>query len=125
MSRPPFPVSDDRVITFARIGTTPRARVVTVCLGDRSEPLPHAIRRHSPDGFEWGYVGSGPSDLALNILLLVLPREEAERFYFAFRNEKIAHLNRADAVMTLLEVRAWVDRAYDNEERTDKLGAVR
>lgn len=28
---------------------------------------------HSPDGFEWGYPGSGPSDLALNLLeLLVL-----------------------------------------------------
>ncbi len=24
---------------------------------------------HSPSGFEWGYGGSGPADLALNILL--------------------------------------------------------
>jgi hypothetical protein len=24
---------------------------------------------HSPGGFEWGYGGSGPADLALNILL--------------------------------------------------------
>ena len=24
---------------------------------------------HSPTGFEWGYGGSGPADLALNILL--------------------------------------------------------
>ncbi len=23
---------------------------------------------HSPDGFEWGYAGSGPADFALNIL---------------------------------------------------------
>ncbi len=27
------------------------------------------IRNHSPDGFEWGYGGSGPAQLALAILL--------------------------------------------------------
>ena len=26
------------------------------------------VCRHSPDGFEWGYGGSGPSDLALSIM---------------------------------------------------------
>ena len=30
--------------------------------------VPHEITRKSPTGFEWGYGGSGPSDLALNIL---------------------------------------------------------
>lgn len=28
----------------------------------------HSIIHHSPDGFEFGYGGSGPADLALNIL---------------------------------------------------------
>lgn len=36
-------------------------------LGRRFEPLPHMVR-HSPTGMEWGYGGSGPSDLALSIL---------------------------------------------------------
>jgi len=27
------------------------------------------LRRHSPDGFEWGYGGSGPAQLALALLL--------------------------------------------------------
>jgi|WetSurMetagenome_2_1015567.scaffolds.fasta_scaffold199575_2 hypothetical protein len=30
-------------------------------------PLPH-VKKHSPDGFQWGYGGSGPADLALSIL---------------------------------------------------------
>lgn len=30
-------------------------------------PLPH-LMRHSPDGFEYGYGGSGPSDLARSIV---------------------------------------------------------
>lgn len=29
--------------------------------------VPHIVCRHSPDGYEWGYSGSGPSELALNI----------------------------------------------------------
>lgn len=29
--------------------------------------VPHLVAHHSPSGFEWGYGGSGPADLALNI----------------------------------------------------------
>lgn len=36
--------------------------------------IPHLVTHHSPDGYEWGYGGSGPADLALNILELVLRR---------------------------------------------------
>lgn len=35
--------------------------------GER-RPLPH-IRRHSPAGFEWGYHGSGPAELARCLLI--------------------------------------------------------
>lgn len=30
--------------------------------------VPRIIERHSPNGYEWGYAGSGPADLALNII---------------------------------------------------------
>lgn len=30
--------------------------------------VPHLVTHHSPDGYEWGYGGSGPADLALNIV---------------------------------------------------------
>jgi hypothetical protein len=40
---------------------------------------------HSPDGYEWGYCGSGPADLALNILHYCLPvgcdGEPAEKLF--------------------------------------------
>jgi Family of unknown function (DUF6166) len=35
------------------------------------KPLPHVVR-HSPTGYEWGYSGSGPADLALSIVCDVL-----------------------------------------------------
>jgi hypothetical protein len=31
------------------------------------------VVQHSPDGYEWGYGGSGPADFALNILHRCLP----------------------------------------------------
>ena len=39
---------------------------------DGKELKPHASQKvlnHSPDGFEWGYSGSGPAQLSLAILL--------------------------------------------------------
>lgn len=40
---------------------------VVVIDGEKTRPLYH-IRLHSPAGFECGYEGSGPGDLALSIL---------------------------------------------------------
>jgi len=38
--------------------------------GEWLDPAPsRKIRNHSPDGFNWGYGGSGPSQLALAIVL--------------------------------------------------------
>lgn len=36
--------------------------------GDATANIPQAVIYHSPDGFEWGYGGSGPADLALNVV---------------------------------------------------------
>jgi hypothetical protein len=44
------------------------------------------LRNHSPSGFSWGYGGSGPSQLALAILLDYLgDRERALRLYQRFK----------------------------------------
>lgn len=34
--------------------------------------IPHLVTHHSPSGFEFGYGGSGPADLALNVCQLYL-----------------------------------------------------
>jgi hypothetical protein len=62
---------DGNVYIIERNGQSAKvtAEVVTY-LGSRAitrEPLTHVIV-HSPDGFETGYGGSGPADLALSIL---------------------------------------------------------
>lgn len=47
-------------------GTSEKPEVVSEVL-DAKPSL--KVRNHSPDGFEWGYRGSGPSQLALALLL--------------------------------------------------------
>ncbi len=36
--------------------------------------VPHLVTHHSPTGYEFGYAGSGPADLALNICEMMLNR---------------------------------------------------
>jgi len=40
--------------------------------------VPHRHRHHSPDRVDFGYVGSAPADLALNILAAALPLEPGD-----------------------------------------------
>jgi len=52
------------------------------------------LRNHSPDGFAWGYGGSGPAQLALALLLDATGNPElALRDYQAFKNQVIAGLH--------------------------------
>lgn len=50
------------------------------------------LYNHSPSGFEWGYGGSGPAQLALAILADCLGAEEALDFYQDFKRLVIANL---------------------------------
>lgn len=56
--------------------TEPNCMDVVLRRAAEGEPftnVPHTVIWHSPTGFEWGYGGSGPADLALNILNQFVP----------------------------------------------------
>lgn len=67
-----------------------------------------AVRNHSPTGPEWGYEGSGPSQLALAVLLAVTDRETAERRHQEFKRDVIARINEAEWSLPLRDVRRWL-----------------
>lgn len=46
---------------------TPTGPAVWIENGPVLQMLPH-VAKHSPTGFNWGYGGSGPVDLALSLL---------------------------------------------------------
>lgn len=76
--------------------------------GDEKSPLHHVLR-HSPDGFEWGYHGSGPADLALSLLADASGDEDlAERYYQAFKREVVSQLPRERWTLEAAYVAAWL-----------------
>ena len=64
-------------------------QLITVKHGPMEYSLPH-IYRHSPDGFQWGYGGSGPADTALSILTDCVGEAKANKYYQDFKNVFIA-----------------------------------
>lgn len=52
----------------------------------------HDLYNHSPDGFEWGYSGSGPAQLALAMAAMVVPSSMAIRYHQDVKNELIIPL---------------------------------
>ena len=62
-------------------------RSVRILKPERSQ----CVKNHSPDGFNWGYAGSGPAQLALAILLEVTNDEaKALAHYHDFERQAIA-----------------------------------
>src|SRR6266436_5928682 len=80
------------VKTYVGVRKNARA-IVTVDVNNRTRQLRH-IPYHSPDGFEWGYGGSGPADLALNILGLFVAPPEAWRWHQHYKGDVLCHLDR-------------------------------
>jgi hypothetical protein len=72
--------------------------------------LEQALVLHSPTGFEWGYGGSGPADLALNILLRFVGRERAEELHQAFKWRFIAPLPEEGGIITREAIEEWIDQ---------------
>lgn len=66
------------------------------------------LRNHSPDGFNWGYCGSGPAQLALALLLDATQGEGVSaRFYQEFKFEFVANWD-DDWSITKSEILEWV-----------------
>lgn len=87
----------------------------------KGEPVTNVNQRivdHSPDGFEWGYGGSGPADLALNILSLLLPKRKAYELHQEFKWEFIATMPEKGGIIKKEDIIEWIEsRSGDNNEQ--------
>lgn len=88
--------------------------------------VPHHVTHHSPSGFEWGYGGSGPADLALCLLQDALTRMDyadpmppidcyagrcmslAWRLHQPFKWAFISPMAHSGGRITFREVAAWI-----------------
>jgi hypothetical protein len=68
------------------------------------------LRNHSPDGFSWGYSGSGPAQLALALAADVLGDDDrAQDVYQRLKDKLIAGLPPEGWVLTETRIRAAIE----------------
>lgn len=110
-------ISLNQALVFKRDGDDNHAIVRT--------NVPHLVVHHSPSGFEWGYSGSGPADLALNVCqwyLLHIDYKGAKSqcwdgncyslayaLHQDFKQAFIANAPRAGITIPLVEVKKWFE----------------
>lgn len=57
------------------------------------------VRNHSPTGFNWGYLGSGPAQFALALLMEFTDSETAQYYYQDLKSGWIGRLPQSDFMM--------------------------
>ena len=76
------------------------------------------VWNHSPGGFNWGYGGSGPAQLALAILLDVTgDKDLASRHHQAFKSEFVVRWSDRWEITTE-RVQEWLNGGVDGILRT-------
>lgn len=71
--------------------------------------------RHSPSGFQWGYSGSGPTELARAILVHFYPKDDRVRHPRCYRSFRDTFLSGIKADCFTLEegvVRGWYEEVW-------------
>lgn len=68
----------------------------------------YGLAAHSRAGFDWGYAGSGPAQLALAILADCVGDERALECYQVFKRQVISELGRAGWKLTEEQAKEWV-----------------
>ena len=78
------------------------------------------IRNRSPDGFNWGYGGSGPAQLALTLIIeaanaLNIPKVKALPYYQTLKWEFVANLPGSDFEIEF-DLADWLCRKMQAQE---------
>ena len=97
--------------------------------------VPHLVVHHSPSGFEFGYAGSGPADLALNVCQFYLSSigykgartqcydgqcwSLAWVLHQDFKRSFIANVPHQGITIPMVEIKHWFD-----EHITDRLKSM-
>jgi len=101
------------VFEFMKVGEIENWKEDIICTRDENgihTNVPCRITYHSPDGFEWGYGGSGPSDFALNILSIFIGQDLAFQYHQDFKWEFIAPLPPEGGTIPMEIILDWIEK---------------
>lgn len=104
--------------------------------------IPQRFVWHSPTGFECGYLGSGPADLALNVLAALVPLgsdgcegwkiHDGQRvsatagvLHQEFKERFVATMPRVGGTVPIAEIRSWLERRRTDADVVSRLDAHR
>lgn len=74
------------------------------------------IKNHSPNGFEWGYGGSGPSQLALAIVYHITGnRTTSLSLYHRFKEQFIMKVKANESIIDV-DVSGWVKIKLEEDD---------
>lgn len=68
------------------------------------------VWNHSPNGFSWGYEGSGPAQLALAVLLEFVSEDKAVELHQEFKRDVIAALVQ-DNFQVSIDLGRWLKKS--------------
>ncbi len=91
------------------------------CGNQISLPLGLEHRKHSPSGFEWGYGGSGPCQLALAMLTYIFPYDFIKDLVQDFKWDIINNIKKDKWTISTTRVFLWVDRKKEEQRKGIKI----
>lgn len=110
---------DIRRIIFTRLANGGGA-FIEIEYEDHKEKLQHLFKKHSPDGFEFGYRGSGPAEAALNILALFISVKECTQngLYQDFKRDFIAGISQeTGGEISGPSIIEWIKRKWEEDSQ--------
>ena len=112
---------------MSRYTPKPNAWYTVIKDGRFFDPKPSLrLINHSPDGFAWGYGGSGPAQFALGLLLDVTGNPKfAMQHYQKFKFDVIAHLPQEGGwTLTTEDIEAWIENWVLNPKLNIEEGSI-
>jgi len=102
---------EDLIFTGQRSDAGPH--VVQMISAQGAEPLPMRLdlANHSPSGFEWGYVGAGPAQLALALCAAIMDSKRAREAYETVEVKLIAPISTDSWTLSVAQVLAVLGRS--------------
>lgn len=93
--------------------TAPVGEQVTVTVDGEPLPRRYDLLSASPNGFEYGYGGSGPAQLAIAMLAHACDDDYAVAHYQQFKREVIAELPEGGWTLRTRDLDAWREVVCD------------